>query len=479
MKNVSIAIDIGASNGRIIAGYLENNRLLLEEISRFDSLPVKMNDRLYINILSIWKNIVKGLKKLKLNNYNIESIGIDTWAVDYGHFDKNGNLLQNPYHYRDGRGIGKLKKIEDNLGVSLKYIYKRTGIQFMDINSIYQYYDDYMNSEFLNISTNILFLPDILIYALTGKMFNEYTNATTSQMLNINSQSWDLELLNKLHLPNKFVEIIKPGSIVGKIKPKLAKEIGLTDTKVISVASHDTASAILGTPLNGNTSAYLSCGTWSLLGAEIDKPIINEKSFKYNFTNEGGAYDTIRFLKNITGLWIIQELYRKWNPLFGLGYLEISNLARESVIDIAIDTDDDRFKKPIDMEEAIISYCNEKYGENLKEKKDIVRVAYNGIVNKYKKAIGELEELLGYKIEVLNMIGGGIRDELLCELTSKHINKKLIAGPIEASVIGNLIVQLISLYKIDNIDIAREIIRNSISVKVYKNGEILNERTRN
>ena len=471
MDVVNLAFDFGASSGRLMMSTFDGEKIQLTEVHRFSNEPVWFNNRYYWDFLRLFHEMKVGLKKVSQMDVSVESIGIDTWGVDYAFIDKSGHLLSNPIHYRDERGKGMLVKMEE-AGVSLGEIYQKTGIQNMTINSIYQlYYDFKYRSHIVENAESLLFMPDLFGYGLTGEKYNEYTIASTSQMLDANKKDWAIELLEKIGIPIELLQpIIKPGEIWGNLSKQVQEEVGLSAIPVIAVGSHDTASAVAATPLNSKNSAYLSCGTWSLLGMELDNPVIDETSYNYNFTNEGGVEGKIRYLKNITGLWIIQQLKNKFSQYDkNIGFGEISKLAKEAEhIDYMIDPNHEYFVAPFDMEKAVVQYCKEKLNKEPETIGEIARVSYNGIVMEYKRAVEAIEKTCDKVVDCINMVGGGIQDEFLCQLTADVTRKPVITGPIEASVLGNIIVQLQALKYIKNLEEGREIIKNSFEIKEYE-----------
>ncbi|SNX53408.1 rhamnulokinase family protein [Thermoanaerobacterium sp. RBIITD] len=465
----NLSFDFGASNGRLMLSKFDGEKITLEEVYRFQNEPVRMGRTLYWDFLRLFHELKNGLKLISKRKIKISSIGIDTWGVDYGLLDKNDQLISNPVHYRDQRTNGIIKDVEKIL--PLEEIYNVTGIQFMEFNTIFQLYCDLTRRpELLNNARTLLFIPDLFNFYLTHEKYNEYTVASTSQMLDAEKKDWAIDLIKKLNLPEGiFQKILMPGNIIGYLTKEIREETGLSNVPVISVGSHDTASAVAGTPLESSTSAYLSCGTWSLLGIESDHPLINEYTKKYNFTNEGGVEGYIRLLKNINGLWIIQQLKQSWNSNgIKIGFSEISQIASKSKHkEFIINPDDRLFMAPDNMVEAIKQYCIQT-GQGLpQDMGDIARAAYNGIVEQYKNCVNHLEEITGKNIDTIQMVGGGIQDKFLCKLTADITGKTVVTGPIEASVYGNSIVQLIGLGFIKDLKEGRKIIKNSIEQERY------------
>lgn len=465
----SLAFDFGASSGRALLAKFDGKKVELDEIYRFPNEPVRIGGHFYWDFLRLFHELKNGLKKAASKGVKISSIGIDTWGVDYGLLDENGDLLSNPIHYRDSRTNDIIKDIEKI--VPYREIYNITGIQYMQFNTLYQLYADYKcRPEILKQAKVLLFMPDLFNYFLTGNKFSEYTESSTSQMLDAVKKTWAVELLQKLSLPVDILQkIIPPGSIYGNLLDTVQEETRLDSIPVIAVGSHDTASAVAGTPFEGDNKVFLSSGTWSLLGVESDEPIINEDSLKYNFTNEGGVEGKIRFLKNINGLWIIQQLKSSWSEhVEQVSFPDIINAARNvQNKHFAIDPNDSSFIAPMNMAEAIRNYCRDKGQGTPEDLGEIAIAAYNGLANEYKRVSQSLEEIVGRKIETINTIGGGIQDEFLCQLTANATGKKIVAGPVEASALGNIILQLMAIGEIKSLEEGRQIIKNSTVQKQY------------
>lgn len=465
-----VTIDLGASSGRVILSKYDGKSIELEEVYRFPNQVVRMGDRHYWNFLGLYHEILKGLEIASGQGENIVSLGIDTWGVDYGLLDRDGNLIGAPIHYRDERTQSVIAEVEELL--PFQELYKRTGIQHMPINTIYQLCSDKrIRPRALEIADSLLFIPDLFNYYLTGEKHNEYTIASTSQLLDAQARDWDREIMSILDIPKDiFQPIIEPGQIYGYLREDIAEQLDLPSIPVIAVASHDTASAVVGTPLKNKLNAYLSCGTWSLLGLEVDGPIINDRSSKFNFTNEGGVDGTIRLLKNINGLWIIQQLRKVWSQReYEVSFGDIIDAARAAErTHFCIDPEDDRFMAPDNMVEEIVAFCREHDQGEPKGLGEIAIAAYNGLVTKYDKTIRELEEIIGENIEGINMVGGGVQDEFLCQMTANITEKEVVAGPIEASTMGNALIQFIANGYIKDVKEGRAIIEKSFELKTYR-----------
>ena len=467
-----VAIDLGAESGRVIVGDLSK----MEIIYRFPNHLVRVKDSIFWDILGIFNEIKKGLKKaFKKYPHQIVSIGIDAWGVDYVLLDDNGDLLGNPYHYRDKRTDNIMELVFKR--IPKKEIFTETGIQFMQINTIYQLYSFAREKpQVLEDTRYFLTIPDLLNYWLTGIMKNEYSITTTTQLYNPIKKDWSTKIMDKLGFKKEiFGEIIMPGIEVGTLLPAIAQEIGAdSEIVIIAPACHDTGSAVAAVPIEDNTHyAYISSGTWSLIGIESPKPIISEKSFQFNFTNEGSADGGFRFLKNVTGFWIIQECKKFWDENTKLySYDELTEIAQKyGPADFRIDPDDSRFLKPglIDdnMPDRIKAYCRETGQKVPESPAEISRGIIESLADKYTKTIEMIEEITDKSIKEIYIIGGGSRNGLLCQLVVKATGLPVFAGPVEATAIGNLMIQAKSMGQIKSIVEGRKIIRRSFDIKKY------------
>jgi len=467
-----VAIDLGAESGRVIVGDLSK----MEIIYRFPNHLVRVKDSIFWDILGIFNEIKKGLKKaFKKYPHQIVSIGIDAWGVDYVLLDDNGDLLGNPYHYRDKRTDNIMELVFKR--IPKKEIFTETGIQFMQINTIYQLYSFAREKpQVLEDTRYFLTIPDLLNYWLTGIMKNEYSITTTTQLYNPIKKDWSTKILDKLGFKKEiFGEIIMPGIEVGTLLPAIAQEIGAdSEIVIIAPACHDTGSAVAAVPIEDNTHyAYISSGTWSLIGIESPKPIISEKSFQFNFTNEGSADGGFRFLKNVTGFWIIQECKKFWDENTKLySYDELTEIAQKyGPADFRIDPDDSRFLKPglIDdnMPDRIKAYCRETGQKVPESPAETTRGIIESLADKYTKTIEMIEEITDKSIKEIYIIGGGSRNGLLCQLVVKATGLPVFAGPVEATAIGNLMIQAKTMGQIKSIAEGRKIIRRSFDIKKY------------
>lgn len=466
-----LAFDFGASSGRAILGIIEDGKLSCQEIHRFSNDLVEINGSYFWDVLRLFHEIKQGILKCANSGHkDIKSIGIDTWGVDFGLLDKEGMLIGNPYVYRDSRTDGMMEKVFEQ--IPKNRLYNKTGIQFMKFNTIFQLYAlKNSNSYQLKEAKTMLLMPDLFNYFLTGVKAAEYSIASTTQLLDAYSKNWDKEIITKLGLPEEiFPKVVPTGTIIGKVKEDLAKELGLGDVNVIASASHDTQSAIVAVPTKENDFVYISCGTWSLMGIESDIPLINDESYRLAFTNEGGVDGKITCLKNIMGLWLIQESKRQWEREGKVyGFTELGEMARKAEgFRSFIDCDDDIFMAPGNMPERIKEYCrrtNQHVPETVGE---VVRCITESLAFKYRQTIEALEELTNNKYSTIHMVGGGIQDKLLCSFTANATGRKVVAGPVEATALGNIAVQAKALGVVDGLNGARELIANSCDTIVYE-----------
>lgn len=463
-----LAFDFGASSGRAIIGTLDNGKITLNEVHRFSNDPVTVNGTFYWDVLRLFHEIKQGLLKAKQAG-GFDSIGIDTWGVDFGLLDKDGVLLENPVHYRDKRNIGMVEKAAKYIGKD--EMYKLTGIQFMDFNTAFQLLSIKENRpELLARAQSLLFMPDLFAYFLTGNKVSEYSIATTSQLVDINTRDWSKEMLEKLGLPEKiFNRIVPSGSVTGYLSDEICEELGLEKVPVIAVCGHDTQSAVTAVPSEKEDFAFISSGTWSLFGTETKKPIVNDLSYSFNVTNEGGFGYSTAFLKNICGLWLIQESRRQWiREGKEYSYAELEKAAlREKPFARFIDPDAPEFAVPGNLPARITEYCR-RTGQSVPENEgQTVRCIYESLALRYRAVLEGIEKCTGKNYDSLNVVGGGTKDTLLCKMTADACNITVYAGPIEATVMGNVAVQLISGGDIADVIEARRIIANSGQLKCY------------
>jgi rhamnulokinase len=464
MTKYSIAVDIGASSGRLILGYLENGLLKLDEIHRFENKIVRKGDFYCWEADKLFQEIKNGLKKCKELGIKPDSIGIDTWAVDFKLLDENDQPLTEAVSYRDPRTDGMMELVFEK--IMKERLYLETGIQFQKFNTIYQLYSIKQNSpEILDKAKSFLMIPDYFNYLLTGKKANEYTNATSTQLVNAFTKKWDHDLLDALGINKEMFHDIKtPKTILGSLKEELVSELGF-DLQVILPATHDTGSAVIAVP-EENETIYISSGTWSLIGVENYFPICVTKALDYNFTNEGGIDYQYRFLKNIMGLWMIQEVRRNYNNEYS--FAKLVDLAREAKdFKAVVNVNDDRFLKPENMVLEIMNYCVETGQPIPSTPGEVANCVYDSLAVSYQDAVNEIEEIFEKRFEKINVIGGGCQNEMLNQLVADVTKKEVFAGPVEATAIGNIVAQLMALDEIQDIKEARTIVKNSFEVKKY------------
>jgi len=465
MGNYYLAVDIGASSGRHIIGYLDNGKFTVEEVYRFENGMEKRNGHLYWNVEKLSKEIVNGLKKCKEIGKIPKTMGIDTWGVDYVLLDKEGNVVGDTYGYRDNRTNGMDDEVYKL--ISEKELYSRNGIQKMMFNTVYQLMAAKIQEpETLEKAESMLLMPDYFNFTLTGIRQSEYTDATTGQLVNAYTKDWDWELIDKLGFPRKiFCKLNMPGTVVGPLKKEIEDEVGF-NCEVMQIASHDTASAVIAVPTLTGDSLYISSGTWSLLGTEIMEPICNEESMKMNFTNEGGYDYRFRYLKNIMGLWMIQSVRHEVNDAYS--FAEICEMAeKEKTFPSRVNVNDDCFMAPENMTEEIKRYCrdtNQQVPETLGQ---VATVVYQSLAECYAEAFTNIEKITGKTYEAVNIVGGGSNAAYLNELTAQKSGRTIYAGPGEGTAIGNLAVQMIEAGELKDLQDARNCIFDSFGVKKY------------
>jgi len=467
-----IAVDLGAESGRVMLGSVSVEKIVLEEIYRFGNGPVKENGSLRWDFHKLLSEIKTGIgKAAKSAGAQVWGIGIDSWGVDFGLLDTDGKLIENPYHYRDGQTNGITEKAFKMM--SKREIYENTGLQFLQFNSVYQLLAMRLkNSIAMAKATNLVFIADLFSYYLCGKIYAEYSLASTSQFMDMRTGKWSKEVLDGLSLPIEIMpKIIPPGTVVSQLSSELGTELRCGPVPIIAIGSHDTASAVAAVPAAEDAKwAYLSSGTWSLMGVEVPQAIINDKTFKYEFTNEGGVENTIRLLKNIMGLWLTQECKRQWKREgTDLSYAQLTAMAEKAEpFARQIDVDYSGFLAPGDMPKRINEYLKQTNQKPIEDKGQMIRTILENLALKYRATMDAVEDVAGYKIEVLHIVGGGIQNELLCQLTADALGKKVITGPIEATAIGNVLMQAIATDQITSLAEARRIVRNSFELKEYQ-----------
>lgn len=469
MNKVYLAADFGGGSGRIIAGWLDNGRLAMEEIHRFANRQIRLGGHIHWDFPALFEDMKEGLRKAAAKGYPVESIGIDTWGVDFGLIDRDGELIGNPVCYRDARTEGMTDRLFSILDPTEHYAV--TGIQVMEINTLAQLLS-LKGSAQLESAAHLLFMPDLFSYFLTGNINNEYCIASTSELLDAKRRDWSMETIRALGLPEHiFGDIVMPGTVRGTVRSDIADEVGLDGVKVIAVGSHDTASAVAAVPaMEGDGAvAFLSSGTWSLLGIELAEPILTEEARQAQFTNEGGVGGRIRFLQNITGLWILQRLMAEWKARGEeQAFAQLLHEADKAGIDTIIAVDDATFMNPPSMEKAIGDYCRRTNQLAPQTKAEYVHCLFRSLAAKYRKAIEGVNGLLPEKPKRLHIIGGGSQNDLLNQFTADALGISVWAGPVEATAMGNIMVQAMAAGEVANLAEIRRIVRQSVSPKIFE-----------
>ena len=459
-----LAIDFGGGSGRVIAGTLCDGKLQMEVIHRFGNRQVKLGKHTYWDFPALFEDMITGLKIAGQRGLQVAGIGIDTWGVDFGLIDREGNLIGNPVCYRDSRTEGMPERAFQTLNATSHYA--ETGTQVMPINTLFQLLSlKFTNDPQLDIADRLLFMPDLFSYFLTGEANSEYTIASTSELLNATTRNWSWETIDTFGLPRHiFQKIVMPGTTRGKLRPELAELTGLGTVDVIAVGSHDTASAVAAVPADENESpvAFLSSGTWSLLGVETEEPILTEAARQAAFTNEGGVGNRITFLQNITGLWIMQRLMAEWKERGEeQSFDHILPLAEKAEIETIFPVDDPAFNNPLSMEKAIIDYCSQHGLCIPQSKAELVRATLQSLAHKYAEAVNHLNAMLPQPVKKLHIIGGGSQNALLNQLTQQALGIPVSAGPVEATGMGNILTQAMTKGEIGNLAELRQIVRNT------------------
>jgi len=471
-----LAVDMGASSGRHVVGRFDGKKLQLEELYRFDNGPVDVAGSLHWDLLGLWSHVLIGLRAAGARyGDQISGIGVDTWGVDFGLLGKDDVLLGNPYHYRDSRTNGMLEKAFSI--VPREEIFRHSGLQFMQLNTLYQLLAMKLaKSPLLDMAQTMLLMPDLFHWLLTGQKYNEFTDATTSQFYNPVKGGWATELLDKFGLPTEILgPIAQPGTNLGGLRRQLAAEAGLSRANVILPGTHDTASAVMAVPAASHPGAkpdwcYLSLGTWALMGVESPKPVVNDQVLHLNFTNEGGVGNTIRLLKNITGLWLIQECRRTWNQAGRNWQWEDLNQlsAAAPVLRSFINPDAHEFMAPTDMPEAICRFAQQT-GQPVPENEGaVLRCALDSLAMKFRQVLRMCEDLGGGRIETIHIVGGGTKNRQLCQAAADACGRRVLAGPVEATATGNLMMQAVAAGDVGSIAEARDVIRHSFAVEEYE-----------
>jgi rhamnulokinase len=483
-----VAFDLGAESGRALLGTLADGRLTLAEKHRFANPNGRINGHLHWNLLGQWEELKTGLRKAAGDlaaaadggrKPEVHGIGVDTWGVDFGLVGPAGDVTANPYHYRDARTDGVMERVFQI--VPREELFAATGIQFMQFNSLFQFWSMLGNErDALASAKHLLFVPDLFNYLFTGVAKAEFSIASTSQMLNPRTRDWDKPLLEKLGLPTHLLPPIVPsGTVLGPLRADVAAECGTAAIPVIAPACHDTASAVAAVPATSDAASsaggvpdwcYISSGTWSLMGVELAEPRVDEKVRRYNYTNEGGVGGTVRFLKNIMGLWLVQECRRHWQREgYDHSYGELTQMAgRANGFGPLIDPDHKPFGSPGEMPVKIERFCAETHQRPPATRGEAVRCCLESLALTYRRTLEGLEDILGSKIKTIHIVGGGSQNELLNQMTADACGRPVVAGPVEGTAIGNILVQAMAVGAVKSLAEARQVVRDSFEVKTYE-----------
>lgn len=469
MTNVNFfAVDLGATSGRTILGSLVDGKLVQRELTRFPNPIIETGGHFFWDIYALYGEVIRGLKVVATEGVEIASVGIDTWGCDFVMVGRDGGVLRNPYCYRDPHTDGAMEEYFKL--VPKERVYEKTGIQFMQFNSLFQLATLKRNGDSaLETAERILFIPDALMYMLTGEAVCEYTVLSTSQMLNPRTKRIDPELIGAIGLEERlFGRYVQPGEQVGVLSAEVQKLTGLGAVPVVAVAGHDTGSAVAAVPAENERFAYLSCGTWSLLGIETQDAIISKESFEYNFTNEGGIEGTTRFLKNICGMWLLERCRKEWTD----APADVAQVNRDSMDAEAfrsfIFPDAPDFANPVSMVEAIRNYCK-KTGQPVPEDyRAMARCIFESLAMRYRQVLGYLKDMAPFPIEKLHVIGGGSRNGYLMQMAADSIGLPVVTGPVEGTAIGNIMLQAKAAGVVTDLFEMRRIIADSIEMKMYE-----------
>ncbi|MBS0261020.1 MAG: rhamnulokinase [Planctomycetes bacterium] len=469
-----LAVDLGAESGRVVAGFFDGSRLRLEEMHRFSNGAVPVADSLRWDVLKLWSEILTGLGKAGTTcGQDALSVGVDTWGVDYVLLSRTGELLGQPYHYRDPRAAGIMESSFSR--VPKKEIFGSTGVQFMSINTLYQLIAmQHTNPQLLALADRFLMMPDFFHWLLCGSQVVEFTNATTSQCLNATTRDWARDLLSKFSIPTTmFPEIVQPGTVLGKLRASVAERCNIGRLSVVAPATHDTGAAVAAIPTEKTGTAqwaYISSGTWSLMGLELPNAVLTPQALAYNVTNEGGIDGTYRLLKNIMGLWLVQECKRTFERRgLNRSYAELNQMAAAApAFRSLVDPDDSAFLAPADMPAAIGQWCQARNQPVPTNEGEFIRAAFESLALKYRMVLGWLEELSGTRVEVIHIVGGGSQSELLNQFTANACGRPVVAGPVEATALGNILVQARTSGAVSNLAEMRAVVRASGGVKVFE-----------
>ncbi len=469
MKGESfVAFDLGAESGRSMLGTLDSGRLSIRQLTRFPNEMKPFGGHLHWDAHALLGELRNGLRLCVAAGVQPVSVGVDAWGVDFGLLDRHGKLLEQPYAYRDHRTDGMMERFFER--VPRQRVYQLTGVQFMQLNTLFQLFAaKQLDPGLCDLIDRLLFIPDLFNYFLSGTVGSEYTVASTSQLLNPRTKMWEAELFGALEIPVSIMQpIVKSGTKLGKLNADLAAEVSMQAASVTAVAAHDTASAIAAVPAGGENWAYISSGTWSLMGVEIASPILSAEALELNFTNEGGVDRSIRFLKNIMGLWLLQQCRKDWSEVERYDYEGLVKLSEQAEpFQMFIDPDDARFFHPTSMTEAIRSYCGETQQRLPETHADYVRCILESLALKYRVTLEQLRRLTGKEIDRIHVIGGGSQNSTLCQFAANATGLPVVAGPVEATAIGNILVQALAHGSVASLREIRSIVAHSFSPVVY------------
>jgi rhamnulokinase len=469
-KKLCLAVDLGAGSGRVVAGIYDGSRLELSELNRFPNDPIKKAESWHWDLDRLFTSIKEGIAiAVKKYGSAVVSVGVDTWGVDYGLLDTQGKLLGAPFQYRDKRTEGMQE--EACRRMPGREIFERTGIQFMFFNTLFQLLAEANSRERIERADRLLFMPDLVHYLLSGVAANERSIASTSQLLNPCTQTWEHELIKAMDLPERiFGKLVDAGTVLGELLPAVAVETGAKNLKVITPAGHDTASAVVGVPAEEPEPVFLSSGTWSLMGRELTRPVISDVSYEATFSNEGGVFGTTRFLKNIAGMWLLQECKRLWDSAGRkISYDELENQAQTSPpFAMFVDPDAKDFQAPPDMPAAIAAFCQRTGQPVPANPGQFTRAIFESLALKYRSVKESLAQVTGKPIEKIYIVGGGSKNLILNQFTADALNCRVMAGPVEATSIGNIVMQLFALGEVRSLAEGRALVRRSVEPKIFE-----------
>jgi rhamnulokinase len=465
-----LAFDLGAESGRGLVAAFNGERLELEVVHRFPNGPVQTLDALHWDVLRLWGEMLDALRRAGSQHGDLASVGVDTWGVDFALLGRNGTLLGNPRHYRDPHTEGIMDAAF--AVVPRAEVFRQTGIQFMRFNSLFQLLALKRDrSPLLDAAETMLMIPDLFHYWFTGIKANEATNASTTQLIDPHTRGWAMDLMRRFGLPERILgSLVQPGTVLGPLRPSVAAQTGVAGLPVIAPATHDTAAAVAAVPASGDAWAYISSGTWSLMGVETRRPLTDERALRVNFTNEGGVDGTTRLLKNIMGLWLVQECRRAWEKSGKTyTYEELMRLADAAPPFVSVvNPDHDTFVLPPAMPAAIGEFCR-KSGQSVPtEPGAILRCALEALALRYRWVLARLEELVGKRLETIHIVGGGSQNTLLCQLTADACDRHVVAGPVEATALGNVLVQMLGLGLLGSLAEGRSVVRRSFDVRTFE-----------